>query len=261
MTVRESSVAGANPFDSDLARKHSNYSAPTADGLVLVDGGEPAPAVAARVHDALRALVLDPEYPCVGSRSAFNQDSYRFAHYPELASIDATAGLARDLLTFVREQPQIEGQFTTFIATFAGPKALDDKQFESLLWEQLRLLHAEDRKFHAWDPEVASDPSDRLFSFSFGGRAYFVVGLSPAAERWARHFPWPTLAFNAHYQFEELRASGQFERVQEVVRDRDRELQGDTNPNLADFGEHTEARQYSGRPVGHDWRCPVSFEL
>jgi FPC/CPF motif-containing protein YcgG len=68
------------------------------------------------------------------------------------------------------------------------------------------------------------------------------------------------LAFNAHFQFEQLRESGQFERMQEVIRDRDTELEGDVNPNLANFGEHTEAKQYSGREVGDDWGCPVTFE-
>ena len=99
-----------------------------------------------------------------------------------------------------------------------------------------------------------------MFSFSFAGRAFFVVGLSPGGERWARTFPWPTLAFNAHSQFEQLRETGQFERIQAVIRDRDRELEGDLNPNLSNFGEHTEARQYSGREVEADWVCPVVFE-
>jgi FPC/CPF motif-containing protein YcgG len=106
---------------------------------------------------------------------------------------------------------------------------------------------------------VSSDPASPTFSFSFAGRAYFVVGLSPAGTRWARTFPWPLLAFNPHAQFEELRRTGQFERMQTVIRERDTQLEGDVNPNLANFGEHTEARQYSGREVGDDWRCPVTF--
>ena len=48
--------------------------------------------------------------------------------------------------------------------------------------------------------------------------------------------------------------------MQHVVRDRDREIEGDVNPNLSDFGEHTDARQYSGRAVDDSWRCPVDFK-
>jgi uncharacterized protein len=250
----------ANPFSSDEAISHSCYMAVRGDQLVMASSDEEPPKQAARVHDALQALILDPEYPCVGSRSALNQSSYRFGFYDELASPEVTKGLARDLLFFTKEQPEIGGQFTTFIASFERPKAIDDVEFERLLWEQLRLLHDEDKQFNKWDPSVSRNPEDPTFSFSFGGRAFFVVGLSPNNERWARKFPWPTLAFNAHFQFEELRESGQFERVQEVIRERDREIEGDTNPNLANFGEHTEARQYAGRPVGPDWRCPVRFD-
>jgi FPC/CPF motif-containing protein YcgG len=88
------------------------------------------------------------------------------------------------------------------------------------------------------------------------GQAFFVVGLSPQAERWARRFPWPVLVFNAHEQFEELRKSEQFPRI----RERDAELEGEPNPNLADYGDHTEARQYSGREVESDWVCPARFD-
>jgi FPC/CPF motif-containing protein YcgG len=40
------------------------------------------------------------------------------------------------------------------------------------------------------------------------------------------------------------------------VREREIALQGSLNPNLADFGERSEARQYSGRAVEDQWRCP-----
>ncbi len=245
-----------NPYISEAAARHSGYARWTDDKLVL-QGGDDGPAIAGRVHGALRALILDPEFPCVGARSAFNQGSYRFAMYPEMNGAGTTEGLAHDLFAFVQEQPQIGGEFTTFVACFDTPKVKDAVAFESLLWAQLASLHALDRS--PWDRDVSQDVSDRNFSFSFAGRAFFIVGLAPSGDRWARTFPWPALAFNAHYQFERLRETGQFARIQEVIRDRDTELEGDVNPNLANFGEHTEARQYAGRQVGPDWRCPVSF--
>ena len=36
------------------------------------------------------------------------------------------------------------------------------------------------------------------------------------------------------------------------------QLQGSINPMLSDFGEATEARQYSGRAVEDDWRAPFA---
>jgi len=90
----------------------------------------------------------------------------------------------------------------------------------------------------------------------FGGRALFVVGMHPASSRLARRFRWPALVFNPRAQFERLRAEGKFERLRTLVRERDVALQGTPNPTLADFGERSEARQYSGRETEPEWRCP-----
>ena len=50
------------------------------------------------------------------------------------------------------------------------------------------------------------------------------------------------------------------EKMQAAIRARDVKLQGDINPNLADFGEATEARQYSGRAVEPDWTPPIQIK-
>jgi hypothetical protein len=44
--------------------------------------------------------------------------------------------------------------------------------------------------------------------------------------------------------------------MQEAIRQRDIALQGSINPVLARFGEASEARQYSGRAVESNWKCP-----
>jgi hypothetical protein len=53
-----------------------------------------------------------------------------------------------------------------------------------------------------------------------------------------------------------LRGDGRYSRMQSATRARDEALQGSINPNLADFGTAAETRQYSGRKVDDDWRCP-----
>ena len=109
----------------------------------------------------------------------------------------------------------------------------------------------------AWDPGVSDDPADPRFSFSFAGTALFVIGLHPGASRLARRFPWPALVFNPHRQFERLRRQGRFDRLRDRIRARDAAVQGTINPNLADFGEQSEARQYSGRDTTTAaWTCP-----
>ena len=64
------------------------------------------------------------------------------------------------------------------------------------------------------------------------------------------------LVFNLHEQFERLREEGRYERMRERILSRDLALSGSINPILARFGETSEARQYSGRLVERDWRCP-----
>lgn len=245
-----------NPFDGEAARENSSYAAFSNDRLVRVPSEERAAPLQEFVHDSFRSLVLNPKFSCVGAKSALRRGGYRFGLYDSMGSPGATAGLARDLFEFIEDQPSLDGEFTTFVASFGGPITADERQFEKLLWAQLQRLHEEDRPHHSWAHAVSSDPEDSNFAFSFAGRAFFVVGLHPAASRFARRFAWPTLIFNAHEQFEKLREEGRFGRLRDVIRARDMNLQGDLNPNLSDFGEFPEARQYSGRPAEEDWRCP-----
>ena len=147
-------------------------------------------------------------------------------------------------------------EYATFVAIFERPRELDEMAFENLFWQQLRALHEVDAANFAWDPNVKSDPTDPHFSFSFAGQALYVIGLHANSSREARRFPWPAMVFNPHEQFERLRADGKWKRMQETIRRRDLELQGSINPMLSDFGEQSEARQYSGRAVEENWRAP-----
>jgi len=246
-----------NPFRGDLALGHSAYAAWRDGRLIhtLNPARRPTP-LAEIIHENFRAHVLDSEFSCVGAKAAINSNTYRFGLYDEMCTPATNAGLARDLWEYVRERPTFGTEYATFIASFAAPAVHDERQWESLLWSQLQNLHDLDRPHHAWDSTVSSDPEDAGFSFSFAGTAFFVVGLHPASSRRARRFNWATLAFNAHEQFEHLRAQQRFERMRETIRARDYKLQGSLNPNLSDFGERSEARQYSGRAVEEAWRCP-----
>jgi FPC/CPF motif-containing protein YcgG len=173
----------------------------------------------------------------------------------------ATAGLAHDLWNYVQEQPRFGSDYATFVASFAAPVVGDEMAWENLLWTQLQNLHRLDRRFYDWDRSVGSDPEKADFSFSFAETAFFVVGLNPASSRLSRKFRYPTLIFNVHAQFEQLREKNKFERMKQTIRERDLKLQGSLNPNLSNFGEQSEARQYSGRQVEKSWKCPFHAML
>lgn len=247
-----------NPYENDLALANSNYTAYQNNKLVRILEPQTEPtALAEFVHDSFRNHVLNPKFSCVAAKSAINRGQYRFGIYNDMSSKEATAGLARDLFCFVQEQKgDLAEGFATFVASFAGPNIPGELEFEGLLWGLLQNLHDLDSSYYAWDATVSADPQSADFSFSFGGQAFFIVGLFPGSSRWTRRFAWPTLIFNAHHQFERLREEGKYERMQSTIRAREHTLQGTINPNLADFGKLSEARQYSGRPVEAEWRCP-----
>lgn len=242
--------------ENSEGRNFSSYHAAVGGELRCVRPAGAASPLLETLHEGLRSLVLGKHFPCVGARSALERGDYRIGLYPPVASPGATAGLAADLHAFIGEFAVAGDRFSSFLACFHGPVAPTEAAFEALLWRQLQALHDRDAAQHAWDPSVSPDPEDPSFSFSFGGRAFFVVGLHAAASRWSRRFAWPTLVFNAHAQFDLLRKAGKLERMKERVRARDMRLQGSINPALADFGLVSEARQYSGRAVPAAWKCP-----
>lgn len=205
------------------------------------------------VCEALQAFIAERGYPCIMAKSILRRDQFVLGTYPRLGPSAVGAGLARDLARFARS-PEPERGFRSFVAVFGGEPPPSEEAFEDGLWATLRALHAADGA--AWDPAVSADPAHPEFSFSFAGRAFYPVGMHPNASRPARRFAYPMIAFNLHEQFERLRREGRYERIRGLIRERDRAFSGSVNPMVEDFGERSEARQYTGRAVGSDWRCP-----
>lgn len=220
---------------------------------------------AAQAQEAFRQFVMAPAFPCLGAKAAFNANAQTVRVFDELGSAESTDELAAALGAFAvvvrgsnagaSTEPR-STDYASFIAIFESPRKTTELEFEQLLWQQLRLLHELDTARFDWAPNVAADPADPHFSFSFAGQALYVIGMHATSSREARRFPWPALIFNPHEQFERLRSDGKWKHMQESIRHRDLELQGSINPMLSDFGEQSEARQYSGRAVEENWRAP-----
>jgi hypothetical protein len=210
------------------------------------------------IADSLEEMVLHPDYPCLGARAVFNRDRATVVVLDVLGSTDAAQTLQRELATFA-ETTDVSDGFASLVAVFRSPEVHSEKEFEALLWTQLELLHEADDQ--PWDPAVSADPDDPHFAFSVAGTAYFVVGMHPRASRIARRTPLPTMVFNLHEQFEELRGSERFTRMRDTIRRRDTELQGSVNPMVRDHGTSSEARQYSGRFVPEEWEPPADFSV
>ncbi len=209
--------------------------------------------------DKLKIWVRDDDFPCVGAKAALSQGEMTTIVLPDISLPGGDARLHAALLGFVSRARLKPALFQSFAVLFEAPDDLSEQEFETRLWERIQAISDRDFQIgHSWDHRVSSSPADPHFSLSFAGEAFFVVGLHPHASRPARRFDTPVLIFNMHAQFERLRAEGRYERLRETILQRDERLAGSVNPMLQRFGEASEARQYSGRTVTQDWRCPFN---
>ena len=209
--------------------------------------------------ERFRSFIREPDFSCVGAKSALSRGRMRILVARDIRSGWDDLRILPELLDLVqsyRADPQL---FQSFAVLFEQPDTLAENEFEQHLWTRVQSLSDKDSWLgQNYDDRVSSDPTDPHFSLSFGGEAFFVVGLHPGASRVARRFERPALVFNLHDQFERLREEGLYDRLRATILARDLTLNGSQNPMLSRFGETSEARQYSGRAVTSDWTCPFS---
>jgi FPC/CPF motif-containing protein YcgG len=209
------------------------------------------------LSNAFRSFIEDPAFPCVGAKSALSRDQFTIVVARDITSGWDDLRIYPALLAFVSRYKRAPRLFCSLAVLFEQPGDLSETAFESALWERVQSLSDKDAWLgHPYDQRVRPCPTDPHFSLSFGGEAFFVVGLHPNASRKARRFDRPALVFNLHDQFEVLRAGGRYERMRESIGERDLRFSGSINPMLATYGEASEARQYSGRAVDEGWVCP-----
>lgn len=209
--------------------------------------------------ERFRCFIRNSDFSCVGAKSALARNQLRIVVARDIASAWDDLRILPELIDFARAYRDDRRLYQSFVVLFEGPDTLTEGAFETHLWSRLQSLSDKDQ----WlgqdvDSRVSQDPENPHFSLSFGGEAFFVVGLHPGASRLARRFERPALVFNLHAQFEQLRSEGIYTRLRDTILQRDLALNGSSNPMLARFGENSEARQYSGRAVNTDWRCPFS---
>lgn len=217
-------------------------------------------AAQAELETLLHAHVADASFPCVGAKAAMARGTLNVLACSRIDSAWDDLRIHDGLVRFAEAYRADPGLFRSFAVVFDGPDGLDETAFERALWSRVQSLSDKDVwRGQDYDARVSHDPEDPHFSLSFGGEAFFIVGLHPNASRPARRFARPTLVFNLHDQFEKLRADGRYEPMREKIMVRDEAVAGSRNPMLSRHGETSEARQYSGREVNPEWRCPFSY--
>jgi FPC/CPF motif-containing protein YcgG len=211
-------------------------------------------------YEDFRSHLSNNDFSCIGAKAALNSSIFRVSFYNKMNTPETNTGLAHDLRMFATEQKKASSNYASFAAIFSASIFENEKAWENALWSQLENIHNLDID-SAWDPSVSSNPENVNFSFSFAGTGFFIVGLYPGSSRLSRRFSRATMVFNPHAQFDRLRELNQYERLQKTIRVRELKLQGSLNPNLSDFGTQSEARQYSGRAVEENWKCPFHAHM
>ena len=206
-----------------------------------------------------RRFVKDSSFPCVGAKSALARRQMRFVVARDMASAWDDLRIYPALCEFAADYRAAPKPFQSLVVLFEGPAALPEAQFDRHLWARAQSLSDKD-DWHGQrhDERVSPDVASPHFSLSFGGEAFFIVGLHPGASRPGRRFAHPAMVFNLHDQFEQLRAGDLFGKLKTTIAERDLALAGTANPMLQAYGEGSEARQYSGRAVDAGWACPFT---
>ncbi|WP_066479800.1 MULTISPECIES: guanitoxin biosynthesis heme-dependent pre-guanitoxin N-hydroxylase GntA [unclassified Sphingomonas] len=206
------------------------------------------------------AHVSAADFPCVGAKAAMARGTLEVLACDRIDSAWDDVRIHDALLRFAAAYQRDRAMYRSFAVVFDGPGDLSEAGFERALWRRVQSLSDKDVwRGQEYDAKVSPDPTNPHFSLSFGGEAFFIVGLHPHASRPARRFDRPAMVFNLHDQFERLRADGKYEGMREKILSRDEAIAGSRNPMLARHGEVSEARQYSGRMVDTDWQAPFEY--
>jgi FPC/CPF motif-containing protein YcgG len=212
----------------------------------------------AQIIDEYLEFINEKEFPCVVAKAALARNHVKSFVASHMACPASDASILQFLYNFVDQYRLSTESYHSAAVIFKGPVDTDERAFDALLWERLKALSILDKANYKHDIRVGADPEAANYSYSVKSEAFFVVGLHPGSERRSRRFKYPALIFNPHAEFEKLRKINRYEKLKGVVRKRDVIFSGSINPMLDDFGNSSEAIQYSGKRHGSEWKCPLA---
>lgn len=205
------------------------------------------------------SFISNKDFPCIGAKAALAKKQL----YCMVAQNMACPADDQSILNFVYEFTDryrlSRSLFHSAAIIFKEPEMMGEEIFEKLLWKRLQAISDLDALQFGYDIRVSADPSSPHFSFSLKEEAFFIIGMHPYSSRAARRFDHPTLIFNPHAQFEELKKTKKYAMIQQAVRKRDTAFSGSINPMLSDHGESPETLQYSGKNYNEPLKCPLKI--
>jgi FPC/CPF motif-containing protein YcgG len=202
-------------------------------------------------------FILAKNFPCVMAKAVATKGLMKVNSVKDLNGVSQITGVLKNFYQFIGEYRQAPKRLSSFIICLDQDISFDT--FEKIFWKFLKVLNMLDKKDFKHDPRVSSNPNSKNFSFSIMEEAFFILALHPDSPRLARRFPKPMIVFNPHQQFENLRSVGMYARVRDIIRKKDKLLQGFINPMLNDFGEKSEVFQYTGRMYDKNQPSPLAL--
>lgn len=213
------------------------------------------------IEDEFRDYISDDIFPCVGAKSSLAQSNLDFYFADSILESVYDNNLYHSLKNFGQKLDLNGIALQSYVLIFSDEQQFSEIDFENLLWGKLQSLHDIDiAKDVDWSEDCESLSESSEFSMSIAGYSFFIIGMHSGASRPARKFKYPVMVFNPHAQFEILRKNGKYQKLQKVIRSKDLKINGSINPMVKNFGEGTEASQYSGRYVPDNWKCPLKIK-
>ena len=211
------------------------------------------------INNQFLTFLGNAAFPCVAAKSASQKGNIEIMIADHLGCPKDDADILRFIYAFTKTYRASAESFHSAAVIFTGPGQITEALFDRLMWQRLASLRSLDAVEYNYDSRVSADPASADFSFSLMEEAFFIIGLHPQSSRPARRFQYPVLIFNPHAQFEAMKTDRRYGNMKAIVRKRDLAYSGSVNPMLTDFGESSEAYQYSGRRYETDAECPFTF--
>ncbi|MEO5943104.1 MAG: guanitoxin biosynthesis heme-dependent pre-guanitoxin N-hydroxylase GntA [Ferruginibacter sp.] len=210
-----------------------------------------------QIIDCFHSFLSQQNFPCVAAKNALAKGEIDILIADHIACPAGDKNILQFIYNFVADYRQQQKQFQSAAIIFKEPQDLPEELFETFLWKRLQALRDMDVLNYQYDKRVSNDPESSAFSFSLMEEAFFILALHPGSSRPARRFAYPVLVFNPHAQFEKMKETESYNKMKAIVRKRDISFSGSLNPMLTDFGEISEAFQYSGKNYDATWKCPL----
>ena len=204
--------------------------------------------------------IENKNFPCVAAKASLNKTNCNIMVADNIACPKDDCKILKFIYDFVDDYRKSDKAFSSLAIIFKNSQPNTEDMFDTLMWQRLQALSVLDAEQYSYDKRVNNDPDSANFSFSIKEEAFFIIGLHSASSRVARKFKYPTLVFNPHAQFEAMKQTEQYNKIQKIVRKRDLYLSGSINPMLENYGTASEVYQYSGKQYDAQWQCPLNIQ-